>query len=67
MARERQRAIMSLRASATISTRRMRPRPAPERSWNQRLSVLPGWKRSHNQATSTATLRARALPDLAIP
>jgi hypothetical protein len=26
---------------------RIRPRSRPTRSWNQRLSALPGWCRSH--------------------
>jgi hypothetical protein len=40
--RKRHSATMSLRASATMAMRRMRPRPWPVRAWNQRLSALSG-------------------------
>ena len=57
----------SFLAIATSMTRRMRPSHAPTRAWNQRASALPGWWRSHSQASSIAVRRARGLPDLVMP
>src|SRR3954454_25142954 len=52
---------------ATSMIRRIRPLLEPTRSWNQRARALPGWWRSHSQASSIAVRLARGLPDLAMP
>ena len=49
VSRYRHREINSLRATATIAIRLMRPLALPTRSRNQRLRALLGWKRSHIQ------------------
>src|SRR3954454_20375669 len=52
---------------ATSIIRRIRPLLEPTRSWNHRARALPGWWRSHSQASSIAVRLARGLPDLAMP
>ena len=52
---------------ATSMIRRMRPLAPATRPWNHRASALPGWWRSHSQASSIAVRLARGLPDLAMP
>src|SRR5262244_290458 len=47
------RAMSSLRASATIEMRRIRPRLEPTRWRNQQLRALAGWYLTHIQASST--------------
>src|SRR3954451_3327175 len=42
--------------------RLIRPFRPPTRRTNQALSGLPGWWRSHSQASSTTAVRARGLP-----
>nr|VFK39918.1 MAG: hypothetical protein BECKTC1821D_GA0114238_100751 [Candidatus Kentron sp. TC] len=54
-----------MRASATMPMRRIRL-PIPKRPWNQRVDLLPGWYRSHNQASSTIGLWIRRDPALLI-
>ena len=59
--------INSLRAKATIPTRRDRRLPGPYRSWNHKLNRLCGCQRNHDQAISTANVRTRRLPALLMP
>src|SRR5882762_6426122 len=47
-----ERAMSSLRASATIEMRRVRPRSEPTRWRNQQLRALAGWYLTHIQASS---------------
>ena len=62
----RHRATRSFLASATIETRRTRPRSALTRSRNQRLSAVSGWWRSQSQAIELAWLWLRQQPDTAL-
>src|SRR5205814_4737801 len=59
-----ERAMSSLRASATIEMRRIRPRSEPTRWRNQQLRALAGWYLTHIQASSTIVVRRRGLPAL---
>src|ERR1700751_4482142 len=61
------RAMSSLRASATIEMRRIRPRLEPTRWRNQQLRALAGWYLTHIQASSTIVVRRRGLPAFEIP
>src|SRR5215467_5148888 len=61
------RAMSSLRASATIEMRRIRPRLEPTRWRNQRLRALAGWYLTHIQASSTIVVRRCGLPAFEIP
>jgi hypothetical protein len=61
------RAMSSLRASATIEMRRVRPRSEPTRWRNQPLRALSGWYLTHIQASSTIVVRRRGLPAFEIP
>src|SRR5260370_29694382 len=54
-----ERAMSSLRASATIEMRRIRPRSEPTRWRNQQLRALAGWYLTHIQASSTIVVRRR--------
>ena len=54
-----ERAISSLRASATIVMRRIRPRSEPTRWRNQPLRARSGWYLTHIQASSTIVVRRR--------
>src|SRR5438067_11500475 len=54
-----ERATSSLRASATIVMRRIRPRSEPTRWRNQPLRALAGWYLTHIQASSTIVVRRR--------
>src|SRR5260221_14377214 len=54
-----ERAMSSLRASATIEMRRVRPRSEPTRWRNQQLRALAGWYLTHIQASSTIVVRRR--------
>src|SRR2546423_15556293 len=60
-------AISSRLASATIPMRRDRAPVRPKRSRYHFDSALPGWWRSHDQASSTMSVRTRALPALLMP
>src|ERR1700751_3377546 len=62
-----ERAMSSLRASATIEMRRIRPRLDPTRWRNQQLRALAGWYLTHIQASSTIVVRRRGLPAFEIP
>src|ERR1700694_4560074 len=62
-----ERAMSSLRASATIEMRRVRPRSEPTRWRNQQLRALSGWYLTHIQASSTIVVRRRGLPVFEIP
>src|SRR3954452_4284694 len=62
-----ERAMSSLRASATIEMRRIRPRSEPTCWRNQQLRALSGWYLTHIQASSTIVVRRRGLPALEIP
>jgi len=62
-----ERAMSSLRASATIEMRRVRPRSEPTRWRNQQLRALAGWYLTHIQASSTIVVRRRGLPAFEIP
>src|SRR6201987_5956647 len=61
------RAMSSLRASATIEMRRIRPRLEPTRWRNQQLRALAGWDLTPIQASSTIVVRRRGLPAFEIP
>src|SRR5262250_20511 len=61
------RAMSSLRASATIEMRRIRPRSEPTRWRNQQLRALAGWYLTHIQASSIMVVRRRGLPAFEIP
>ena len=63
----RHKAMRSFLASATIETRRTRPRSDLTRSRNQRLSAVSGWWRSQSQASSIAVVRSLGLPDFEMP
>ena len=56
-----QRAMSSLRASATIEMRRVRPRSEPTRWRNQPLRALSGWYLTHIQASSIIVARKLAV------
>lgn len=62
--RYRQSATISFRAKATMAIRRMRPLASPARCKNHLIRALPGWWRTHSQAISMASVRARRLPAL---
>src|SRR6202163_4778614 len=62
-----ERAMSSLRASATIEMRRVRPRSEPTRWRNQQLRALAGWYLTHIQASSIIVVRRRGLPAFEIP
>ena len=62
-----QRAMRSLRASATIVVLRARPPVLLTLSWNHRLSAESGWCLSHNQASWIIAVRNRGLPALDTP
>src|SRR6516165_12508529 len=53
-----ERAISSLRASATMEMRRIRPRSEPTRWRNQQLRALAGWYLTHIQASSIIVVRS---------
>ena len=53
-----QRAMSSLRASATIEMRRIRTRSEPTRWRNQQLRALAGWHLTHIQASSIIVVRS---------
>ncbi len=63
----RHRAISSLRESATIPTRRIRPVPSAKRVAYHFAKALWGWKRNHLHANSVIKCRTRAFPALLIP
>jgi len=62
-----ERAMSSLRASATIEMRRVRPRSEPTRWRNQQLRALSGWYLTHIQASSIIVVRRRGLPAFEMP
>src|SRR6516225_5143916 len=62
-----ERAMRSLRASATIEMRRTRPRLEPTRWRNQQVRALAGWYLTHIQASSTIVVRRRGLPAFEMP
>src|ERR1700739_2150656 len=57
-----ERAMSTLRASATIEMRRIRPRSEPTRWRNQQLRALAGWYLTHIQASSIIVVRSRGFP-----
>src|SRR5712671_7843464 len=59
--------VSSLRASATIEMRRVRPRSEPTRWRNQQLRALAGWYLTHIQASSIIVVRRRGLPAFEMP
>src|SRR5216684_2741129 len=62
-----ERAMSSLRASATIEMRRVRPRSEPTRWRNQPLRALSGWYLTHIQASSIIVVRRRGFPAFEMP
>ena len=62
-----ERTMSSLRASATIEIRRIRPHSEPTRWRNQQLRALAGWYLTHIQASSTIVVRRRGLPAFEMP
>jgi hypothetical protein len=62
-----ERAMSSLRASATIEMRRVRPRSEPTRWRNQWLRALSGRYLTHIQASSIIVVRSRGLPACEMP
>ena len=57
--RKRHSAIASLRASATMPTRRIRAPECANRRLNQSVNALVGWRRSQPKACSTSRARTR--------
>src|ERR1700752_1148540 len=61
------RAMSSLRASATIEMRRIRPPLEPTRWRNQQLRALAGWHLTPPQATPPIVVRRREFPPFEFP
>jgi hypothetical protein len=59
--------MSSLRASATIEMRRIRPRSEPTRWRNQQVRALAGWYLTHIQASSIIVVRRHGFPAFEMP